>query len=78
MHIYLISYILFNLKKLKIIFCYFKGRFDHKLIRENTEPSLLFENYKPTGEELYCVMNSGECDATVPLYKWFDIADIGK
>uniref|UniRef100_A0A914W8K7 Sushi domain-containing protein n=1 Tax=Plectus sambesii TaxID=2011161 RepID=A0A914W8K7_9BILA len=52
------------------------GRFDHKIIRENAESNGIFEQYAPTGEVMYCVLQKGLCGATVALHKWFNVFDI--
>ncbi|CAD6189789.1 unnamed protein product [Caenorhabditis auriculariae] len=51
-------------------------RLDHKLIIDGFEPNQPLEQYRRTGEGLYCSAEQGKCGATIPLYKQFDILNI--
>lgn len=50
---------------------------DHKLVRTQIEPISLYQ-YQTTGEEFYCAPREGACGATVPLRKFYNLADSGK
>ena len=53
------------------------GRLDHKLVKMGAESNQLFENYMRTGERLFCVPEYGACGASVPLYQWYAVSEIG-
>ena len=52
------------------------GRYDHKLAKDGEEDDRLFEQYETLDEVVYCAQKHA-CGATIPLYKQFNVLDLG-